>query len=292
MVRLSSLPLQPVTVVIPSRDGLPLISRVLDGLTRRTDYPALDVTVVDNGTTDPAVLALYERGARDAVPVRVDLRPEPFNFSRAVNRGVAAASGALVLLLNNDVEVLADDWLKEMVACFDHPGTGVVGAKLLYPDRTIQHMGVIAGLSDLAGHWYVGRPADFPGPQGRFLVRQSVSVVTGACMLVSKRCWDEAGPFDEDTFPIAYNDVDFCLRAVGRGFGVVLTPFATLIHHESASRGSDDTPENAARFNRDKAALRERHGTSGFEDRAFNPWLSKHHADFPPVLLDRLPPGR
>lgn len=281
-----------VSVVIPSRDGLPLISRVLDGLTRRTDYPALDVTVVDNGTTDPAVLALYERVARGRVPVRVDLRPEPFNFSRAVNRGVAQSSGDLLLLLNNDVEILAEDWLKEMVSCFDHPGTGIVGAKLLYPNRTIQHMGVIAGLSDLAGHWYIGKPAGFPGPQGRFLVRQSLSVVTGACLLVSRACWTAAGPFDEDVFPVAYNDVDFCLRALHQGFRTVLTPFATLIHHESASRGSDETARNVARFNRDKAALRDRHGTAGFEDRAFNPWLSKHHRDFPPVLLTRLPAER
>ncbi len=282
----------PVTVVIPSRDALPLISRTLDGLARGTDYPALDVVVVDNGTTDPAVLALYERAGAGPVPFQALIRPEPFNFSRAVNRGAAAARGELVLLLNNDVEVENPGWLKEMVSCFAYPDVGVVGAKLLYPDRRIQHMGVIAGLSELAGHWHIGRRDLFPGPQGRFMVRQSMSVVTGACMLVSRRCFAETGPFDEDVFPIAYNDVDFCLRAVAKGFRVVLTPFACLVHHESATRGSDETPENVARFNRDKASLRARHRTDSFEDRAFNPWMSKHHPDFRPVLPSRLPAGR
>lgn len=281
-----------VSVVIPSRDGLRLIARVLDGLLERTDYPDLDVIVVDNGTTDPEVLALYERHRGGPVPFRTLIRAEAFNFSRAVNRGVAAATGDLVLLLNNDVEVESPGWLKEMVSCFDYPDTGVVGAKLLYPDRTLQHVGVIAGLSGLAGHWFIGRGERFPGPMGRLAVRQSMSVVTAACMLVSKRCFDVVGPFDADVFPIAYNDVDFCLRAVAQRFRVVLTPFATLIHHESATRGSDETPENIARFNRDKASLAARHGTGDMEDPAFNPWLSKHHADFPPVLLDHLPDER
>ena len=111
-------------------------------------------------------------------------------------------------------------------------------------------------------------------------------------MLVSKACFEAVGPFDEEVFAIAYNDVDFCLRAVEKGFRVVFTPFATLIHHESASRGSDETAENIARFNRDKASLRERHHTDQFEDRAFNPWFSKHHRDFIPVLLERLPRER
>lgn len=281
-----------VTVVVPSRDAAALITQVLDGLTARTDYPALEIVVVDNGSTDPAVLALYDRLRAGPIPFQAHVAVEPFNFSRAVNRGVGLARGAFVLLLNNDIEITEPGWLKEMVSCFAYPQTGIVGAKLLFPDGTIQHMGVIAGLGGLAGHWFIGRPADHPGPQGRFRVRQSLSVVTGACMLVSKACLDAVGPFDEATFPIAYNDVDFCLRAVARGFRVVLTPFATLIHHESASRGSDETAENITRFNRDKRSLRTRHRTDRIEDRAFNPWSSKYHRDALPVLLDRLPEAR
>jgi len=127
---------------------------------------------------------------------------------------------------------------------------------------------------------------------GRLRARQSLSVVTGACMLVSKACLRTVGDFDETTFPIAYNDVDFCLRALNAGFRVVWTPFACLVHHESASRGSDETVENIDRFNRDKAKLRDRHHTDTFQDPAFNPWCSRHESYPHPVALDRLPKAR
>jgi GT2 family glycosyltransferase len=281
-----------VSVVIPNRNSLALISRVFKGLTQATEYPNFEIIVVDNGSDDPAVLGLYREWERSSTPFRARIDVEPFNFSRSINRGVAMANGPLVLLLNNDVEIVEPDWLKEMVSCFEFEGVGVVGAKLLYPDRTIQHVGVIAGLGGYAGHWFIGQHKDFPGPMGRLRVRQSLSVVTGACMLVSKDCLRSTGPLDEEVFPIAYNDVDFCLRAVDKGFRVVWTPFATLIHHESASRGSDETKENVDRFNRDKASLRDRHRTDTIEDRFFNPWYSKHESYPHPIFLDRLPPAR
>jgi GT2 family glycosyltransferase len=281
-----------VSVVIPSRDALPVISKVLEGLTKNTDYPALEIIVVDNGSTDPDVLALYEHYRRGSVPFTARVEEESFNFSRSVNRGIAMARGDIILLLNNDIEVLEPNWLKEMVSCFDYPETGIVGAKLLYPDRTIQHVGVIAGLGGFAGHWFIGRDESFPGPMGRLRVRLSLSVVTGACMLISRSCIEETGLFDEIIFNIAYNDVDYCLRAISRGFRVVWTPFATLVHHESASRGSDEVPEQIERFRRDKQNLRARHRTDEFEDRAFNPWYSKDRSDPVPILLERLPSAR
>ena len=266
-----------VSVIIPSRDAPDLIGRVLDGLFAGTDYPDFDVTIIDNGSTDARTLARY--AAADPRRLRVDIRPAPFNFSRAVNRGAALSDGGLLLLLNNDVDVVEPGWLKEMVACLDYPQAAIVGAKLLYPDGTLQHAGVIAGLGGYAGHWHIGLPADTPGPQGRLGARQSLSVVTGACLLVTRACFARLGGFDEETFPIAYNDVDFCLRAGALGFRVVWTPFATLIHHESASRGSDETPENRARFLADKAALQARHRTDALEDRAYNPWAARGSSD-------------
>ena len=281
-----------VSVVIPNKNALPLISKVISGLIENTDYPAMEIIVVDNGTSDPDVLALYDRMRQGHPLFRTEIDPAPFNFSRAVNKGIAMAKGNLVLLLNNDVEVLGRDWLKEMVSCFSYPEVGIVGAKLLYPDGTVQHAGVIAGLGGLAGHWFVGQPDDFPGPMARLRVRQSLSVVTGACLMVSRDCLNAVGAFDEDVFPIAYNDVDFCLRAVNSGFRVVWTPFAKLIHYESASRGSDETPANAARFLRDQQALRERHGTETLQDRAFNPWYSRDRSNPEVVYLPQLPPAR
>lgn len=281
-----------VSVVIPSRNALPLISKVLEGLTTQTDYPSLEIIVIDNGTTDPEVFALYARYRNGTIPFRADVEPEPFNFSRSVNKGIARANGSHILLLNNDIEILEPGWLKEMVSCFSYDGVGIVGAKLLYPNGTLQHAGVIAGLSDLAGHWFVGEPDDCPGPMGRLWVRQSLSVVTGACMLISRACLDRIGPFDEQVFPVAYNDVDFCLRAVKLGSRIVWTPFAKLVHHESASRGSDETPHNVARFRRDQHNLRERHGTDAYEDRAFNPWYSRSHSVPQPIFRDTLPDAR
>ncbi len=278
-----------VSVVIPSRNALPLISTVLAGLSALTDYPALEILVIDNGTTDPAVLALYDRYRDGPIPFRAVIEAAPFNFSAAVNKGMALAKGDFILLLNNDIEMLEPGWLKEMVSCFQYDDTGIVGAKLLYPDGTLQHAGVIAGLGGLAGHWYIGQPDGFPGPMGRLWVRQSVSIVTGACFLVSRACLDAVGKFDETTFPIAYNDVDFCLRAVRDGFRVVWTPFAKMIHHESASRGSDETAENIARFQRDQQSLRERHRTDAFEDRAFSPWYTRDRSDPDIVFLEKLP---
>src|ERR1700730_15982635 len=264
-----------VSIVIPSRNAFPLISRLLENLLSATDYPSMEIVVIDNGSTDPRVLQLYDQIRRQNTSFRAEVHEEPFNFSRSVNRGISKASGKYVCLLNNDIEILEAGWLKEMVSCFDYPGTGVVGAKLLYPDRTLQHAGVIVGLGGLAGHWFIGRDEDFPGPMGRLWIRQSLSVVTGACMLISRECLDTVGSFDEETFPIAYNDVDFCLRAVARGFRIIWTPFSKLIHHESVSRGSDETPENIERFDRDKEELRQRHKTQGYEDAAFSPWYSK-----------------
>jgi O-antigen biosynthesis protein len=281
-----------ISVIIPNRDAYVLIAKLLEGLTGNTDYPAIEIVVVDNGSRDAAVLELYQSYGNGSIPFRVRIEEEAFNFARAINRGIAMASGAHVLLLNNDIEIINSDWLKEMVSCFDYRDVGIVGAKLLYPDQSIQHVGVIAGLGGLAGHWFVGRDRNFPGPMGRLWVRQSLSVVTGACMLVSKACYESVGALDEDVFPIAYNDVDFCLRAIGQGFRIVWTPFACLVHRESATRGDDETLENIARFNRDKDSLRARHRTDVFEDRAFNPWYSKRHSDPYPLALERLPPPR
>lgn len=248
--------------------------------------------MIDNGTTDARVLDLYDQTAKTAVSFKAEIKPAPFNFSRQVNRGIALATGELILLLNNDIAIIEPNWLREMVSCFSYPDTGIVGARLLYPSRRLQHAGVIVGLGGLAGHWFMDRREEVPGPMARLHVRQSLTAVTGACMLISRHCIDQVGTFDEEGFAIAYNDIDFCLRAVSKGFRVIWTPFATLIHHESASRGSDETRANRERFKRDKNRLRERHNTGTFEDRAFSPWYRRDRSEPAEFLPDRLPKAR
>lgn len=281
-----------VSVIIPNKNRIELISKLLKDLTSKTNYPSLEIIVIDNGSDDQQVLNLYEHYRQTTPGFSAQVQEEDFNFSRAINKGIELAKGEAILALNNDVEIIEPLWLQEMVSCLDYPGTGIVGAKLLYPNRTLQHAGVIVGLGGLAGHWFIGRNEKFPGPMGRLGVRQSYSAVTGACMLITRTCLEAVGPFDEVIFPIAYNDTDYCLKAVSLNFKVVWTPFACLVHHESASRGSDETAENIDRFNRDKESLRQRHQTDVFQDRAFNPWYSKTHSEPHPVVLSALPEAR
>ncbi|MBN9084552.1 MAG: glycosyltransferase family 2 protein [Rhizobiales bacterium] len=281
-----------VSIIIPSRDQYEMIKTLFDELRDKLHYRNFEIIVIDNGSTDPKVLELYEQMRHSGLKFRAEVQPEAFNFSRAVNKGMRLAQGDLFLLLNNDIEPLDPYWLDEMVSCFAYDGVGIVGAKLLYPDRTLQHAGVIVGFGGLAGHWYIQEPANFPGPMGRLWVRQSMSCVTGACMLVSRKLIEQVGPLNEELFAVAYNDVDLCIRAVAAGHRIIWTPFAQLIHHESLSRGSDEKPENVARFEREKNNLRTAHATDRYRDRAINPWYSTDRSNAVPVLLPELPQPR
>lgn len=282
-----------VSVVIPNKDSFDLISSVLRDLFEKTRYEVIEVIVVDNGSTDERTLGLYRALERERGPAfRAVIEPGPFNFARQTNTGLALARGDALLWCNNDLEITDPDWLTEMVSCLDYPKAGVVGARLLYPDQTIQHAGVIVGAGKLAGHWHHRVPKTAKGPMGRLAVRQSFSAVTGACMLVSRACHEAVGRLDETHFPIAFNDVDYCLRAGEAGFRCVWTPFATLVHHESASRGSDQTGKNAERFAREGDALRRLHGVATFVDPAYSPWWSLGYSDPRRILPEAPPPPR
>lgn len=280
-----------VSIVIPNRDSHDLIARLLADLAERTAYRDFEVIVVDNGSTDPRVPELYARMAR-RMGLSAEIRPEPFNFAAMVNRGAAMARGDALLLLNNDISVIEPDWLDEMVECLGYPGTGIVGARLLYPNDTVQHAGVVLGLGGLAGHWYYKADPTDRGEMGRLAVRNAMTAVTGACMLVTRTCWESLGGMDAAHFAVAYNDVDLCARARQAGYGVLWTPFATLYHHESASRGSDLIGEKARRFQREKAALAERHATASVLDPCLSPWYSRYQSRPRLVVGDRLPEPR
>jgi O-antigen biosynthesis protein len=282
-----------ISIVIPNRDSFALVSTVLDGIVRHTDYPDFEIIIPDNGSRDARVLALYEQMRRSRFPFRAEIVDEPFNFARQVNRGMNMASGKHVLLLNNDIEVREPGWLKEMVSCLAYPNAGIVGARLLYPNGSFQHAGVIVGLGGVAGHWFCGEPAsDQLGAMARLTVRQTFSAVTGACMLISGACRAATGDFDQETFPVAYNDIDYCLRAGRLGFRTVWTPFATLIHHESASRGDDEAPANVDRFRREQEALQARYGLESYVDRAYSPWYGRQSSKPQAASLEELPDPR
>ncbi len=227
-----------VSVIIPSRDRPDLLRACIAGLRRHTDYPGLEILVVDNGSVLPEALSLLDE-LKDLAGVAVLKDPGPFNHSRLNNLGVAATRAPVLALLNDDILVSDPDWLSEMVSLAIRPGVGAVGAKLLYPDGRIQHAGVVLGLGPhgVAGHELRGFAGDATGPQYRLVTTRRTSAVTAACLVVERAKFDAVGGFDESSFPIAFNDVDLCLRLSEAGYLSVWTPFARLIHRESASRG-------------------------------------------------------
>ena len=254
-----------VSVIIPNRDKPDLIRTVVDGLSHRTAYPAIEILVVDNGSTDPATLAFYAEAADRLRIVRYD---ESFNYSRACNLGAAEAQGELLLFLNNDIEIQCAGWLDELVRRALRPGVGVVGAKLLYPDGAIQHAGVAIGLMGLAAHVFHRGPQHRHGVFGSPDVLRNWSAVTGACQLVRRSLFDLVGGYDE-AFQLAYSDITLCLDIVRAGYRVVYTPYAPLIHHESATRGQD-TPH------RDQILFARRVRAAGFAiDPLFHPRLDR-----------------
>lgn len=265
-----------VSVIIPTRDRAELLEACVDGLLRRTDYPRLEVLIVDNGSTDRGARDLLSRLAVDP-RVRVLDAPGPFNFSRLNNLAAAQAQGEVILLLNNDIEVIEAGWLREMVSQALRPEIGAVGAKLLFSDGTVQHAGVLLGggwPDGTAGHYYPAAHRLDPGPFGQLAVVRSVSAVTGACLAVRRTLYEEVGGLDEDSLKVAFNDVDFCLRLRARGYRNLWTPFALLYHKESASRGTDHDGANAERLRQERSVLRERWGESLDNDPYWNPNLS------------------
>ncbi len=272
-------PMPRVSLIVPTRDRVQLLRQCLTGLIERTDYPDLEIIIVDNESVGPATLAYLAEIERDA-RVRVLRQPGPFNFSRLNNQAVAEATGSILGFVNNDIDVIARDWLKEMVAQVVQPGIGAVGAKLYYGDDTIQHAGVILGIGGVGSHAHKGLHRSDPGYFSRAWLVHDVGAVTAACMLVPRRVFDEVDGFDEEEFAIAFNDVDLCLKIRSAGYRIVFTPFAELYHLESASRGDDFTVSRAARFEREKAAIRRRWAERLDNDPYYNPNLTLESEQF------------
>jgi GT2 family glycosyltransferase len=261
-----------VSVVIPTRDQVGLLRTCVESLLERTRYPDFDLLVVDNQSTDPATLA-YLAQLRERPRVRVVEYDAPFNYSAINNVAVGMCDGELVALLNNDIEVVAGDWLAELAAQALRPGIGAVGAMLYYPDDTIQHAGVVLGVGGVANHAWRHQPRGYPGHGGRARVAQNLSAVTAACLVIRRSTYLDVGGLDE-RLQVAFNDVDFCLRVREHGYRNVWTPFAELVHHESASRGSDDTDSKADRFRGEVDFMMRRWGDALQRDPAYNPNFS------------------
>lgn len=258
-----------VSIIVPSRDQLPLLKRCVESVLKVTRYENYELIIVDNGSSERDALdylqTIEDKVAQIGSRIRVLRHPGAFNFSAMNNRAVREeARGEYICLLNNDTAPLDGDWLHEMVALARRPDVGAVGAKLFYPDGRIQHAGVILGIGfgAPAEHPYNGEPGNTYGYWGRAQVAQELSAVTAACLLVRRTVYDEVGGLDEEAFAVSYNDIDFCLRIGAAGHRVLWTPFARLLHEAGASQRTDvekQVPaERHARFMRERQAMYER----------------------------------
>lgn len=265
-----------VSIVVPTRDGTHL-SRCIDSILRFTTYPHLEIIVVDNGSERYQTLE-WLRAHEGTIRVIRDDRP--FNYSALNNEAVKATTGELVCLLHDDTEVLHGDWLEEMVSQVLQPGVGVVGAKLLYPNGTVQHAGLLLGVYGVAGHAHRFGDRLSAGYFGRSSLAQGFSAVTNACLLVRRTVWDQLQGLEEGHLGRAFNDVDFCLRVREAGWRVVWTPFAELIHHESTRESPDFERTRAVRFAFEARFMKKRWAQVLQRDPAYNPNLSLVAEDF------------
>lgn len=257
-----------VSVIIPTRNRLDLLSTCIAGVDA-AHYPDIEVIVVDNDSDDPSTLAYLD--ALAARGVRVLRYQGAFNYSAINNHAVAAATGELICLLNNDIEMISPDWLAIMATQALREEIGAVGAQLLYPDGRIQHAGVVIGVGNAAGHAHRFLQPQDEGYFRRHALPQFTAAVTAACLVVRRDRFLAVGGLDETRFKVAYNDVDLCLRLNAKGWQSFYEPRAVLVHHESVSRGFDRDPVGAARFAGELAALQEIWKT----DRIYDPF---HHS--------------
>ncbi len=267
-----------VTLVMPTRNRLNVLKPCVESLLAKTTYPNFEILVVDNDSDDPETLA-YLAELRTREHCRVVAFAGEFNFSAINNYGVSQTNAPLVGLLNNDLEAIHADWLGEMVSHALRPEIGCVGAKLYYPDDKIQHAGVILGIGGVAAHAWQTHPRGSAGQAHRNLLQQNLSAVTAACLVIRRDVYLKVGGLDEQ-LRVAFNDVDFCLKVRAAGYRNLWTPYAELYHHESASRGKEDTLEKRDRFRGEVEIMTEKWGEALVNDPAYNPNLTLTINDF------------
>lgn len=279
-----------VSLIIPTRNGLSFLKKCIDSIVLNTNYPSYEIIIVDNGSDDNRTIE-YLNNIKNREKFKVVRDASPFNYSALNNLGVSVAEGEIIGFINNDIEVISQSWLCEMVGHAIRPGIGAVGAKLIYPNNTLQHAGVVMGIGGWAGHSHKGFHRSSNGYFGRASLVSEFMAVSGACLLMKKDTYLDLGGLNEIDLKIACNDVDLCLKAKAAGFRNIWTPFAVLIHHESVSRGYEDDPIKIARFASEVKYMRNKWGDIFVNDPMYSPNLTLDREDFsfawPPRKNDR-----
>ena len=271
-----------VSIVIPFKDKPELLDMSINSILEKSTYKNYEIIGISNNSEEPETFKMMAELEKKDTRVSFHEYNVEFNYADINNYAIKTyAKGEHVLLLNNDIEIITPEWIESMLELSQREDVGCVGAKLFYPDNTIQHAGIIIGLGGYAGHSHKMSHRDSAGYFNRLSVVQNLSAVTAACLMIKKSIYDEVNGMDEVKFKVAYNDVDFCLRVLEKGYLNIFTPFAQMYHHESISRGYETTPEKIARFQTEKDALSKRHNeilTKG--DPYYNPNLTHAKENF------------
>lgn len=269
-----------VSLLIPTRDKKDITEIAVCSILEKTTYPHYEIIILDNGSVEQETLDWFTVIQKKDARVRVIRYDHPFNYSAINNFGVAHSKGSVIGLVNNDVEVINSEWLTEMVSNACRSEIGCVGAKLYYSDDTVQHGGVIIGIGGVAGHSHKYYARSHKGYLCRLVITQNLSAVTAACLIIRREIYDAVGGLEEEGLKVAFNDVDFCLKVREAGYRNLWTPYAELYHHESISRGFEDTPEKQTRFKMEVEFMKNKWCDILKQDPYYNPNLAKDREDF------------
>lgn len=270
-----------ISVLIPNKDHIVDLSRCITSILEKSTYRNIEIIIIENNSVEKETFEYYKSLEKyDNIKVVTYKSNGKFNYSAINNFGVTHTKGEHLLFLNNDIEIISENWLEEMLMYSQREDVGAVGAKLYYPNNTIQHAGVILGLGGVAGHSHKYFDRKSNGYFARCVLQQNLSAVTAACLMMKKDMFNEINGFDE-TFEVAFNDVDLCMRIRKSGYLIVWTPYSEAYHYESISRGYEDTPEKQARFNGEIIRFKTRWGKQLEEgDPYYNPNLTLEREDF------------
>lgn len=267
-----------VSILIANKDHKEDLKKCIDSILKKTTYENFEIIVIENNSDTKEIFEYYDEISKNKKIKVVKWLEKGFNYSAINNFGFKYSTGDYIVLLNNDIEIITKNWIEEMLMYCQRSDVGAVGAKLYYPDDTIQHAGVILGYKMLAGHAHLNKDRNNPSYFGRAQVVQNLSAVTAACMMIKRDIYEEIDGLDEK-FKVAFNDIDLCMKIREKDYLIVWTPFAEAYHHESKSRGNEDTPEKIERFNGEIKRFEEKWGL-WLKDPYYNENLSLEREDF------------